>query len=70
MGHYARIDVSLESASICVDPQEVPVRRDRRHRAHSKIGDGGVRTAPYETANVILTRPVKGSTTGAASRLS
>ena len=28
----------------------------------SKIGDGGVRTALYETANVILTRPVKGST--------
>jgi hypothetical protein len=28
----------------------------------SKIGDGGVRTALYEAANVILTRPVKGST--------
>ena len=27
----------------------------------SKIGDGGVRTALYEAANVILTRPVKGS---------
>ena len=26
----------------------------------SKIGDGGVRTALYEAANVILTRPVKG----------
>ena len=26
----------------------------------SKIGDGGVRTAVYEAANVILTRPVKG----------
>jgi hypothetical protein len=28
----------------------------------SKIGDGGLRTALYEAANVILTRPVKGST--------
>ena len=28
----------------------------------SKIGDGAVRTALYEAANVILTRPVKGST--------
>ena len=28
----------------------------------SKIGDAGVRTALYEAANVILTRPVKGST--------
>jgi hypothetical protein len=28
----------------------------------SKIGDGGVRAALYEAANVILTRPVKGST--------
>ncbi len=28
----------------------------------SKIGDGGVRTVLYEAANVILTRPVKGST--------
>ena len=28
----------------------------------SKIGDGGVRTALYQAANVILTRPVKGST--------
>src|SRR5277367_6694391 len=28
----------------------------------SKVGDGGVRTALYEAANVILTRPVKGST--------
>ena len=28
----------------------------------SKIGDGGVRTALYEAANVILTRPVKAST--------
>jgi transposase len=28
----------------------------------SKIGDGGVRTALYETANVILTRPARGST--------
>jgi len=28
----------------------------------SKIGDGSVRTALYEAANVILTRPVKGST--------
>ncbi|WP_327436974.1 transposase [Sinorhizobium meliloti] len=27
----------------------------------SKIGDLGVRTAPYEAANVILKRPVKGS---------
>jgi transposase len=27
----------------------------------SKIGDGGVRTMLYEAANVILTRPVKGS---------
>jgi transposase len=27
----------------------------------SKIGDGAVRTALYEAANVILTRPVKGS---------
>jgi len=26
-----------------------------------KIGDAGVRTALYEAANVILTRPVKGS---------
>jgi transposase len=31
-------------------------------RRISKIGDGGVRTALYEAANVILTRPVKGST--------
>jgi hypothetical protein len=29
---------------------------------NSKIGDGGVRTALYEAANVILTRSVKGST--------
>ena len=28
----------------------------------SKIGDGGVRTALYEAANVILTRPEKSST--------
>ncbi|WP_406566302.1 transposase [Acidisoma cellulosilyticum] len=28
----------------------------------SKIGDASVRTALYEAANVILTRPVKGST--------
>jgi transposase len=28
----------------------------------SKIGDAGVRTALYEAANVILTKPVKGST--------
>src|SRR5258705_5947734 len=28
----------------------------------SRIGDGSVRTALYEAANVILTRPVKGST--------
>lgn len=28
----------------------------------SKIGDAGVRTALYEAANIILTRPVKGST--------
>ena len=28
----------------------------------SKIGDGGVRTALYEAANVIFTRPVKAST--------
>ena len=28
----------------------------------SKIGDAGVRSALYEAANVILTRPVKGST--------
>src|SRR3954469_24294386 len=28
----------------------------------SKIGDGGVRAVLYEAANVILTRPVKGST--------
>jgi transposase len=28
----------------------------------SKIGDSGVRTALYKAANVILTRPVKGST--------
>ena len=27
----------------------------------SKCGDGGVRTALYEAANVILTKPVKGS---------
>jgi transposase len=27
----------------------------------SKIGDGSVRTTLYEAANVILTRPVKGS---------
>ncbi len=27
----------------------------------TKIGDAGVRTAPFEAANVILTRPVKGS---------
>jgi transposase len=31
-------------------------------RRISKIGDGGVRTALYEAANVLLTRPVKGST--------
>ncbi len=28
----------------------------------SKTGDAGVRAALYEAANVILTRPVKGST--------
>ena len=28
----------------------------------AKTGDGGVRTPLYEAANVILTRPVKGST--------
>ena len=28
---------------------------------HTKIGDAGVRTALYEAANVILTRPVKGA---------
>jgi transposase len=28
----------------------------------SKVGDGSVRTALYEAANVILTRPVRGST--------
>jgi transposase len=33
----------------------------------SKIGDGGVRTALYEAADVILTRPVKGW--GCACRL-
>jgi transposase len=27
----------------------------------SKTGDAGVRTALYEAANIILTRPVKGS---------
>ena len=27
----------------------------------SKIGDAGVRTALYEAANIILTRPLKGS---------
>ena len=27
----------------------------------SKVGDAGVRTALYEAANIILTRPVKGS---------
>ena len=27
----------------------------------SKIGDGGVRTLLYEAANIVLTRPVKGS---------
>jgi transposase len=27
----------------------------------SKVGDAGVRTALYEAANVILTRPVRGS---------
>jgi transposase len=27
----------------------------------SKVGDAGVRTALHEAANVILTRPVKGS---------
>jgi transposase len=26
----------------------------------SKLGDGSVRTALYEAANVILTRPIKG----------
>ena len=31
-------------------------------RCIAKIGDGGGRTALYEAANVILTRPVKGST--------
>ncbi len=36
----------------------------------SKAGDGGVRTALYEAANVILTRPVKGSALkGWAARL-
>jgi transposase len=34
----------------------------------SKIGDGGVRTALYEAADVILTRPVKGSTLSRRSR--
>jgi transposase len=36
----------------------------------SKVGDGGVRTALYEAANIILTRPVKGSALkGWAARL-
>ena len=43
------------------DAEEVPVRRDRRHRSHLKIGDAAVREALYEAANVMLTRPVKGS---------
>ena len=30
-------------------------------RTDTKIGDAGVRTALYEAANVILTRPVRGS---------
>jgi transposase len=29
---------------------------------NTEVGDGSVRTALYEAANVILTRPVKGST--------
>jgi hypothetical protein len=38
-----------------------PVARERHVTGRiSKIGDGGVRTALYEAANVILTRPVKG----------
>ena len=31
------------------------------HPVQAGSGDGGVRTALYEAANVILTRPVKGS---------
>ena len=30
----------------------------------SKLGDGSVRTALYEAANVILTRPIKGHRRG------
>jgi transposase len=82
MEHYAGIDVSLESASLCVVDATGRIVREAKVVSEpeiligwkyqsgetdvagriSKIGDGGVRTALYEAANVILTRPVKGST--------
>ena len=44
------------------DAEEISIRRETDVTGRiSKIGDAGVRTALYEAANVILTRPVKGS---------
>jgi hypothetical protein len=45
-----------------IDSQEVPSGETGVTGRISKIGDGGVPTALYEAANVVLTRPVKGST--------
>src|SRR5207249_5800479 len=50
------------SVRISVDPKKYQSGETDVTGRISKIGDGSVRTALYEAANVILTRPVKGST--------
>ena len=42
--------------------KEVSIGRDRRDGQDFQIGDHEVRVVLYEAANVMLTRPVKGST--------
>ena len=42
------------------DAEEVPIRRDRRHRPDQQDRAATVRTALYEAAHIMLIKPIKG----------
>ena len=52
--------VEAGGSAFRADAEEVSVRRDRLHRPDQQDRRRGVRTALYEAAHVILTRPIKG----------
>ena len=56
-----RLDFLNAGDTLVVTRIDRLARSAERPPGYSKIGDVGVRTVLYEAANVILTRPVKGS---------